>query len=101
MGRVLFVPEGSTPGEALPDSLINEQLVLLLDNLRVSELMFNPPGGSRYEYVELMNTGDVPMIYQCVSLRVFVLSFLKCSSSGQQVLIVANIADLLAVMVPG
>ncbi len=29
--------------------------------LRITEIMFNPPGGSAYEYVELENTGGLPV----------------------------------------
>ncbi len=31
------------------------------DGLRISELMYNAPAGSDYDYVELVNTGDVPL----------------------------------------
>lgn len=29
--------------------------------LRITEIMFNPPGGSAYEYVEVQNTGGLPV----------------------------------------
>ncbi|MBM3845869.1 MAG: hypothetical protein FJ405_06245, partial [Verrucomicrobia bacterium] len=33
----------------------------LSENLRVSEIMYNPPGGSEYEFVELLNIGDASL----------------------------------------
>lgn len=29
--------------------------------LRITELMYNPPGGEAFEFIELMNTGEVPV----------------------------------------
>ena len=50
-----------TPGIAPPGEAENEILISLLDGLRITEVMFNPPGGSSYEYIELKNTGETPI----------------------------------------
>ncbi|MCP4849223.1 MAG: hypothetical protein GY899_14875 [Verrucomicrobiaceae bacterium] len=50
-----------TPGIASPGEEEKQRLVSLLDNLRISEVMFNPPGGSSYEFIELFNIGDTPL----------------------------------------
>jgi len=84
-----------TPGVPSPDSLLNEQLVLLLENLRISEVMFNPPGGSNYEYVELVNTGDVAISLSGVRFTEgirFVFPEMSLDP-GQQVLVVGNVVD--------
>ena len=84
-----------TPGVPSPESLLNEELVLLLDSLRISEVMFNPPGGSNYEYVELVNTGDVAINLSGVRFTEgirFVFPELLLDP-GQQVLVVGNVDD--------
>ena len=50
-----FVPP--TPGFSNSVDLQEEQLVL--QNLRITELMYNPPGGSEWEFVRVENTGAV------------------------------------------
>ncbi|MED5585660.1 MAG: Ig-like domain-containing protein [Verrucomicrobiota bacterium] len=49
-----FVPP--TPGFSNSADLQDEQL--LLQNLRITELMYNPPGGSAWEFVRVENTGS-------------------------------------------
>lgn len=48
-----------TPGYSNSATLINEQLVL--QNLRISEIMYDPAGGSDLEFIELENTGNEPI----------------------------------------
>jgi len=38
-----------------------DNLIALRDNLRVSEVMYDPPEGSDYEFIELYNTGTYPL----------------------------------------
>lgn len=43
--------------------LISEEVIALIlqqSPLRVSEIMYNPQGGSDYEFIELQNVGDAP-----------------------------------------
>jgi len=44
-----------TPGYSNSATLVNE--VLLLQNLRISEIMYDPAGGSDLEFIELQNVG--------------------------------------------
>ncbi|MCH2061284.1 MAG: lamin tail domain-containing protein [Verrucomicrobiales bacterium] len=86
-----------TPGAPIPGELLNERLVLLLDNLRINELMFNPLGGSEYEYVELINTGEVPIDLTGVRFTEgirFVFPEIVLAP-GDQVLVVASLADFV------
>ncbi|MFT6178568.1 MAG: hypothetical protein ACJA1W_000909 [Akkermansiaceae bacterium] len=48
-----------TPGYSNSAPLLNEQL--LLQNLRISEIMYDPSGGSQFEFIELENTGSEPI----------------------------------------
>jgi len=38
-----------------------DNVLTLRDNLRISEVMYNPPEGSDYEFIELCNTGTNPL----------------------------------------
>ncbi|MBA7637337.1 hypothetical protein ES703_81895 [subsurface metagenome] len=38
-----------------------EDLLALLDGLRITELMYHDPNGSDYDFIELQNVGDVPL----------------------------------------
>ncbi len=40
----------------VPDNIVN-----LMNQLRITELLYNPIGDSIYEYIELQNTGDSPL----------------------------------------
>ena len=48
-----------TPGFTNEEILVNEGR--LLESLRITEIMFDPPGGSDYEFIELQNIGDEPI----------------------------------------
>ncbi len=48
-----------TPGYSNSAPLLNEEL--LLQNLRISEIMYDPLGGSDYEFIELENIGTEPI----------------------------------------
>ncbi len=51
-----------TRGFALPTSDPAYQNALnILRSLRITEIMYHPAGGNDYEYVELTNTGNVPL----------------------------------------
>ncbi|MBT7068643.1 MAG: hypothetical protein HN919_20270, partial [Verrucomicrobia bacterium] len=45
-----------------------DDLVTLRENLRVSEVMYNPPEGSDYEFIELFNSGTNPLDIADVAL---------------------------------
>jgi len=45
----------TTPGESQDD------LLALLDGLRITELMYHDPVNSDYDFIELQNVGDVPL----------------------------------------
>ena len=45
-----------TPGYTNEASLANERLII--EHLRISEIMYNPPGGSGFEFIELQNIGS-------------------------------------------
>ena len=51
--------EMPTPGESNTAPLANEALVL--QNLKISEIMYNPTGGSELEFIELQNIGNHPL----------------------------------------
>ncbi|MBE0534059.1 MAG: lamin tail domain-containing protein [Phycisphaerae bacterium] len=64
--------------------------------LRVTELMYNPPGGSDYEFVELCNTGPVPLDLRDVAIRdavefAFASSQVTTLAPGEYVVIVSDI----------
>jgi hypothetical protein len=44
-----------------PGSFPYEDDLEILDGLRITELMYNAPGGSTYDYIELQNIGDIPI----------------------------------------
>lgn len=48
-----------TPGYSNSAPLLNEEL--LLQNLRISEIMYDPLGGSDFEFIELENIGSKPI----------------------------------------
>lgn len=48
-----------TPGYSNSAPLLNEEL--LLQNLRISEIMYDPSGGSEFEFIELENIGTEPI----------------------------------------
>jgi hypothetical protein len=48
-----------TPEKSNDSSDSNE--AALLEQLRITEIMYNPSGGSLYEYIELKNTGNTPL----------------------------------------
>ncbi|MFP6873591.1 MAG: lamin tail domain-containing protein [Verrucomicrobiales bacterium] len=81
-----------TPGISTPNATENEYLVSLLDSLRITEIMFNPPGGSDYEYIEFENIGDSHIELAGVRLTAGV-SFVfpeVMLSPGEQILVVKN-----------
>ena len=66
-GPALASFQVATPGVAnsvLPD----ENLQAVLDGLRITELMYNPLGGSQFEFIELQNTSNVPIKLNDVAL---------------------------------
>ncbi len=82
-----------TPGIRTPTAIENEELVSLLDSLRITEIMFNPPGGSDYEYIELENIGNSTIDLAGVRLTEGV-SFMfpeVMLFAGEQILVVKNI----------
>jgi spore coat protein CotH len=52
---------GATLDAVIPATDNSANIFGLLDNLRVTELMYNAPGGSDFDWVELQNVGDVPL----------------------------------------
>lgn len=52
----LGVPEIGSPEEAAYNSAVS-----IFDSLRITEIMFNPPGGSDFEYIELRNIAGSPI----------------------------------------
>ena len=87
-----------TPGTGTPVGEEAQRLVLLMDNLRITEVMFNPPGGSSFEYVELLNAGQFPLDLSGVRFTegisfVFPESILP---AGEKVLVVKSAPDFMA-----
>lgn len=81
-----------SPNEALADDLT------LLDGLRITELMYNAPGGGAYEYLEVQNIGDVSLDLTGVRLTdgvafVFPLTILD---PGAGVAVVSELASFEA-----
>ncbi len=79
-----FIP--SAPLEPLPQQLY----------LRVTELMYNPPDGSDYEFIELLNTGPSDLDLRGVAIDdgvdfEFAGSAVESLASGEYVLVVRNL----------
>ncbi len=49
------------PSPGLPNSAPPAAFQALLDNLRITEVMYKPNGGNDYEFVELKNIGNAPL----------------------------------------
>jgi len=46
-----------------------------LSQIRISEIMYNPPGGSAYEFIELKNVGSTPMNLAGMSFEGIIFTF--------------------------
>ena len=83
-----------TPGINSPTESVYVNLTTILDSLRVTEIMYNPPGGADFEYIALENIGGSPINLAGVRL-LNAVSFVfpeLILSAGQQVLVVKNLA---------
>jgi hypothetical protein len=70
----------------------------IFDSLRITEIMFNPPGGSNYEYVELHNIGAAPIDLGGVRFTEgigFVFPAISLAP-GEEVLVVGSLVDFEA-----
>ncbi len=66
----------------------------LLHGLRVTEIMFNPVGGSEYEYVELRNVGPTPFEMQGVEISngINFIFGQQVLNPGEEILVVKNLS---------
>ena len=51
----------AVPSPGLPNAPLPAAYQLLLNNLRISEFIYKPNGGSDYEFIELLNTGSTAL----------------------------------------
>ncbi len=76
-----------------PDGL--EVLRRLVENLRITEVMYNPLGGNDFEFIELQNTGSVPLDLAGVRLEGAVdFAFPNLQLAPEEyVVVVGDVAD--------
>ena len=55
---VLPTPGTAQPQEGTDEYIEYNRILGILSSLRITEIMYNPLGGSDYEYIELKNIGD-------------------------------------------
>lgn len=55
---ILPTPGVAQPVEGSDGYAEYERLLVIYNSLRITEIMYNPLGGSEYEYIELQNIGD-------------------------------------------
>jgi hypothetical protein len=73
---------------------IPANITALMNNLRVSEVMYNPPGGSGYEYIELKNTSTTTTLDLTGVRLTDAVDFIfptKTLAPGQYVLVAADL----------
>ena len=66
---LLPTPGVEQPSKGSDDYQKYEMSLDIINHLRVTEIMYNPIGGSEYEFIELTNLGDSPLNLNGVSFK--------------------------------